>query len=113
VIDGEAQNLGSSPASMLGCDELAAEDQRVEHHAAGPDVVLVRAELREQRAEIRHAPVVDATQSLRDVIVAPGPVADGRNVIASSRAWAVRPAYRAFIAPFIYLSAKGSGNGSA
>ena len=51
-------------------------EQREGEHAAGLDVVLVGAEVTEQRAHVVHAPVVDAPEALGDRLVAPGPVAD-------------------------------------
>ena len=61
---------------MIGGDEVAADRQRVEDQAAGLDVVVVGAEGAEQRAQVVHAPVVDAPQALGDGRLAPGPVAD-------------------------------------
>jgi hypothetical protein len=55
---------------------LAADPQRREEHAADRDLVLVAAELIEQRAHVFQSPVVDAPEALRDRLVAPGPVAD-------------------------------------
>ena len=59
---------------MPGGDEVAADEQREGQHAAGLDVVLVGAELAEERAQVLHAPVVDPAQPLGDLAVAARPV---------------------------------------
>src|SRR6266511_1530830 len=73
---GQLQHVGAAARAVIGGDEVAADPQRVEDHAAGLDVVLVGAEGTEQRAQVIHAPVVDASEALGDRLLAPGPVAD-------------------------------------
>src|SRR6266511_3144751 len=73
---GQLQHVGAAARAVVGGDEVAADPQRVEDHAAGLDVVLVGAEGTEQRAQVIHAPVVDASEALGDRLFAPGPVAD-------------------------------------
>src|SRR5271155_4588344 len=74
---GQLHYVRAAARAMIGGDEVAADPERVEDHAAGLDVVLVGAESAEQRAQVIHAPVVDASQAFGDRPLAPGPVADG------------------------------------
>src|SRR6266542_3716819 len=73
---GQLQHVRAAARAVIGGDEVAADPQRVEDHAAGLDVVLVGAEGTEQRAHVIHAPVVDASEAVGDRLLAPGPVAD-------------------------------------
>lgn len=47
-IERELQHLGSGVITVLRCDEVAADEQREDQHAAGLDIVLIHAELPEQ-----------------------------------------------------------------
>src|SRR5580704_15707987 len=76
AVDRELQYLGPGLVAVLGGDEVAADHQRVGQHAADLDVVPVRAELPEQRADVPDAPVVDPAQPFGDVAIAARPVPD-------------------------------------
>src|SRR4029077_13075778 len=73
-IERESQHLRASLVTVLRGGEVAADEQREDQHAAGLDIVLIHAELPEQRAHVPHAPVVDPAHSLGDVAVATRPV---------------------------------------
>ena len=62
---------------MIGDHEVAADQCREGEHAAGLDVVGVGAEGTEQRAQIIHPPIVDASEPLSDRRLSTSPVAHG------------------------------------
>src|SRR5262249_1587127 len=62
--------------AVIGGDEVVADPQRVEDHAAGLDLILVAAEGPKQRAQVIHSSVVYASEALGDCLLAPGPVAN-------------------------------------
>src|SRR5919204_5006313 len=73
---GQPQHVPPTARPMIGGDEVIADPQREGEHAAGLDVVLVRAEGTEQRAQVVHSPVVDASEAAGDHLITSRPVAD-------------------------------------
>jgi 2-oxoisovalerate dehydrogenase E1 component len=81
LFEGQFHHIGTVVPAVVGGDEVVADHQRVVEHATDLDVVGfvgVGAEGAEQRAQVIHAPVVDAPQALGDRLLAPGPVADSQ-----------------------------------
>ena len=87
AVDRQLEHLRPRLVSVRRRDEVAADEQRVGQHAAGLDIVLIPAELREQRAETSHASVYMAfIKPFRYLVVHPALM---RQVV---RAWGrVRP----------------------
>src|SRR5919108_1912456 len=76
--EGELQHLGAAARAVIGGDEVVADPQRENEHAAGLDLVFVVTERAEQRTQVVHSPVVDAAQAARAPLVAPRPRPGGK-----------------------------------
>ena len=55
---------------MVGGQEVVADGERESKYGAGLDLIWVDAEICEQRPQVLHPPVVDASEALGDGAVA-------------------------------------------
>src|SRR5436190_19720637 len=71
----ELDHIAAAARAVISCDQAGTQEERECEHAADLDLVLVRAEVGEQRAHVFHPPAVDAAEAFGHRLVTPGPVA--------------------------------------
>ena len=77
MADRGGVRLVAGMPALVGVDERRANEECEDEQAAALNVGRALTELREQRAQEGHPPVVDPADARGDPVVAPAPVADG------------------------------------